>query len=443
MRMIAESSNGSWQAGTGRGAPATASSRLGLNAANFFLAEVTGVVMPFLGKFLGDHGWDREATGIAAAIAGLGVFLMQTPAGFIVDRASSRRGLLAGALLVVGAAYFLVPLVPARAAWIDPLLFVAGTANAFFAPLPGALALALVGHRALSRTVGANQGCNHAGNIAAALSAMLLVGWFGTASVFYTVLAVSVLAAGSVFLMRGGELDEAHASGVANSGTRVRFRDLLRDRGVLGLFAATALFHLANAPVMPMVGRYISALHGSDVQVAAVVLTAQTVMVPVALTAGWLAQRRGRKPVFAIGFLALPIRIFLYSLTSNPWVLVALQTFDGIGAGIDGIGAGIYGVVVVAMCADVTRGKGGFNALQGLIATALSSGGVAGPFLAGVLAQRCGFATAFQVFAGIAAVAAVVFLVCVPETARAAEIQSPTDETRNETAIRLSHTSPG
>ena len=57
---------------------------------------------------------------------------------------------------------------------------------------------------------------------------------------------------------------------------------------------------------------------------------------------------------------------------------MALQTLDG-------IGAGIYGVVIVAMCADLTRGKGGFNTLSGMIATALAVGGVAGPLGAGFL----------------------------------------------------------
>ena len=36
-------------------------SRVGLNAANFFLAEVTGVVMPFLAKFLAERGWRDDA----------------------------------------------------------------------------------------------------------------------------------------------------------------------------------------------------------------------------------------------------------------------------------------------------------------------------------------------------------------------------------------------
>src|SRR5262249_34975059 len=125
--------------------------------------------------------------------------------------------------------------------------------------------------------------------------------------------------------------------------------------------------------------------------------------------AGVLCARWGRKPVLAVGFLVLPVRIFLYSLTSDPWVLVALQALDG-------IGAGIYGVVIVAMCADLTRGRGGFNALQGILAAALSAGGVVGPLLAGLLVQHLGFAVAFYAFAGIAALAAALFVVFMPET---------------------------
>ncbi len=63
--------------------------------------------------------------------------------------------------------------------------------------------------------------------------------------------------------------------------------------------------------------------------------------------------------------------------------------------GLDGVGAGIYGVVVVALSADLTRGKGGFNTLMGLFATALAIGGVIGPVLTGLLVQHLGFKTTF------------------------------------------------
>lgn len=235
-------------------APNTVSwqSLVGLNAANFFLAEITGVVMTFLGAYLQGRHWSGTAIGIAISLAGLGVFLMQTPAGMIVDRVRQRRTLLAGASILLGVCYGLLPLVPAQPDWVDSLLFIAGMGQAFFLPLLGALALGLVGHAALNRTMGNNQGWNHAGNLAAALLAMGLVSLFGVASVFFAVPMVSALAAASVFLIRKGEIDENRASGAVASGSKgAGLYELLKDRRVLVLLAATALFHLANAPVMP------------------------------------------------------------------------------------------------------------------------------------------------------------------------------------------------
>src|SRR5205823_1965219 len=86
-------------------APASVRSRVGLNAANFFLAEVTCVVLPFLAKFLTDAGWRGDAIGVATALAGLGVFLTQTPAGYLVDRLPRPRSMLAAASVGVGACY--------------------------------------------------------------------------------------------------------------------------------------------------------------------------------------------------------------------------------------------------------------------------------------------------------------------------------------------------
>ena len=56
-------------------------SLVGLNAANFFLTEITGVVMPFLGAFLKGKESSETAIGLSISVAGLGVFLVQTPAG--------------------------------------------------------------------------------------------------------------------------------------------------------------------------------------------------------------------------------------------------------------------------------------------------------------------------------------------------------------------------
>jgi MFS family permease len=88
-------------------------------------------------------------------------------------------------------------------------------------------------------------------------------------------------------------------------------------------------------------------------------------------------------------------------------VLVGLQALDG-------IGAGIFGVAIVAMCADVTRGRGHFSALLGLTSTAVSLGGVVGPVASGLLVQHLGFVAAFEMFAGIAGIAAAMFVFGAP-----------------------------
>ncbi len=385
-------------------------SHFGLNAANFFQAEMVGVVLPVLSAFLWEAHWRYDTIGLATAAAGLGTLIFQTPAGLITDRCSRRRLLFAAAAVLTGACFTLIPLVPHSSRWIDSLLFLAGSAQTFFVPLLGALALALVGHKRLSRTMGTNQSWNHAGNIAAALTPMGLVAAIGLNSIFYAVGVSSVLAAISVLLIRERDLNERLATGLTRDDEQaVKWTALLRDRVVLFLFISIFLFHLANAPILPTVALYVKKLGGSDDLMTATVLTAQIVMVPVALLAGKYGDLWGRKPVMAIAFWVLPLRILSYSFVSTPSAIVWLQSLDG-------IGAGIYGVAAVALSADLTRGKGRFNTLMGLFATALAVGGVLGPLITGFLVQHLGFKSTFYLFAALATVGAIVFTTFVPET---------------------------
>ena len=385
-------------------------SLFGLNAANFMQAEMVGVILPVLNGYLKKAGWRYDSLGVATALAGLGTLLLQTPAGWLTDRLSCRRALFAAAALLTGACFVALPLAPRVPAWIDPVLFVSGAAQTLFVPVLGALALALAGHGRLNRVMGANQGWNHAGNIAAALLAMAMTSAFGLDSIFYSVGFCSLLAAASALLIRESDLDERVATGLTGAEQSApSAKHLLHRRVVLFLLISIFLFHLANAPILPTVALYVKKLGGADSLMTATVLTAQVVMVPVALFAGRFCDKWGRKPVMAIAFWVLPLRIFSYCLARTPLALVLLQ-------GLDGIGAGIYGVAVVAFSADLTKGRGGFNTLMGLFATALAVGGVAGPILSGVLVQHLGFRIAFGAFAVLAALGAALFTFLVPET---------------------------
>jgi MFS family permease len=405
-------------------------SRFGLNAANFFQAEMLGVVIPFLNDFLKNAHWRYDSIGVATAGAGLGVLLFNTPAGLLVDRTRYRRTLFAIASLLTGLLIAALPLVPARVWLITTLLFLAGAAQSVFVPLLGALALGLVGYKRLNSVIGTNQSCNHAGNIVAALSSLVLVSRFGLPSIFYSVAVGAVLAAFSVCMIRGNELDEKLASGENTSDGRQPIRKIFSDRRILILLVAIALFHTANAPILPAVGLYVKYLNGTDKQVAETVLTAQLVMIPVAFLAGQFVTHRGPKLVLAIAFWALPLRIFAYCMASTPHTLVMLQTLDG-------IAAGIYGVAVVSYSAELTRGTGRFNTLMGVFATALSMGGVVGPIATGILIQRLGFKWMFVIFAVVAVMGALEFTLLMPPTDEITMRNRPRDKQKKEKPARF------
>jgi MFS family permease len=387
-------------------------SRFGLNAANFFQAEAVGVVLPILNTFLKEARWRYDQIGLATALLGLGTLLFQTPAGVLVDRIKSRRLIFFIASIAVGVCFGVIPLVPRTPIWIDTLLFLSGVAQSTFIPVLGALALALVGYKALNRTLGENQGWNHAGNIVAALLAFVAVKYFGSASIFYSVAIASLVGALSVYWIRKQELNEEMASGDGNQ-PQVKWGTILRDRSVRFLLIAVSLFHLANAPILPVTALYIKQLGGTSELATFTVLSAQLVMVPVAWATGRLCDSWGRKPIMAVAFWVLPLRILSYTLAHNPHMVVFLQALDG-------IGAGIYSVAIVAFAADLTRGKGQFNSLLGVFATAQAVGGVVGPVVSGLVLQHLGFNATFIGFAALALLAAAAFQLLVPETQKKA-----------------------
>src|SRR5262247_2115610 len=86
-------------------------------------------------------------------------------------------------------------------------------------------------------------------------------------------------------------------------------------------------------------------------------------MIPVAAVAGRLTDVWGHKPIFLIGFIALPIRGLLFTLSDQPLFVISVQILDG-------VGVGVFGVLSVLVVADLTKGTGRFNFTQGAILTA-------------------------------------------------------------------------
>ena len=105
----------------------------------------------------------------------------------------------------------------------------------------------------------------------------------------------------------------------------------------------------------------------------ATVLIAACIVVPQAIVAlaspsvGRKAQQWGRRPLLLIGFSALAIRGLLFATVTDPYLLVAVQFFDG-------VTAAVFGVLIPLIVADIAFGSGHFNLAQGVVGTATGIG---------------------------------------------------------------------
>jgi len=131
--------------------------------------------------------------------------------------------------------------------------------------------------------------------------------------------------------------------------------------------------------------------------------------------AGARADAWGRRPLFLAGFAVLALRGVLYTLSDDPWWLVAVQVLDG-------VGAGLFGALTPMITADLTRGTGHFGAGLGAVATAQGLGASVSNAAAGWVVVQAGYSAAFLALAATAAAGALLFWWAMPETARPSPI---------------------
>jgi MFS family permease len=404
--------------------PTAASKRanMALDAINFSLADVRDGLGPYLAIYLLTvQKWDEASIGVVMSIATASGIIAQTPAGGLIDATRAKRAVMATAAIAVAAASLLLPLcsgfIPVAASQAA-----AHVSAAVFGPGLAAISLGVVGHAAFTRRIGRNESFNHAGNAFASVAAGATAYLWGPDVVFYllaimsaaSVLGILMIPAGAIdnALARGlndriGETDHTPAHGDTPSGLRVLFA----CRPLMILAVAVVFFHLANAAMLPLVGQKLALRdnHLGTTLMAACIVTAQVVMVPMAMLVGARADRWGRKPLFLVAFLILPLRGCLYTLSDNQFWLLAVQTLDG-------IGAGLVGALVPIIVADLMRGTGRFNIAQGAILTAQGIGAALSTTLAGVVVVHAGYSAAFLTLAVVAGAGALVFFFGMRET---------------------------
>jgi MFS family permease len=391
-----------------------------LDALNFFLADVQDGLGPYLAVYLLTmQHWDQAGTGMVLAIGGLAGLAAQAPAGALVDAVRARRALIAIAAVAVTADCLFTPLWPAF--WpVAVMKVISGAAAAVFPAALAAITLGLVGHKAYTRRTGRNQVFNHAGNACAAAAAGGLSLWYGPIVVFGLLGFMAVASLVSVLMIPADAIDNDlargldHARDAGTPATPAGWLVLLTCRPLLIFPACVALFHFANAAMLPLVGQKLAQqdLKQGTALMSACIVGAQVVMVPMAALAGRKADAWGRKPLFMAGFVMLGVRGALYTVSSDPYWLLAVQTMDG-------IGAGLFGALFPIIVADLTHGTGRYNVSLGAVATAQGIGASLSNAVAGFIVIRVGYDAAFLALAAIACAGMTLFWLAMPETGAA------------------------
>jgi MFS family permease len=387
--------------------------RFALDGLNFCLADAASVLGPYLGVFLlTQYQWDQASIGLVSMIGGLTGLAAKAPIGAAIDATRHNRALLLAALVGLSVAASVIALAP-----IWPVVVVAqiatAIAGAVFAPAVAALTLGLFDRMNLASRLGRNAAFDHAGNVFAALIAAVVGSLIAQRLVFFLVPLFSLLAALCLLAIRPSEIDHDRARGAEHGATGgISLAELLKDTQLVMFAVCLAVFHLANAAMLPLVGQRLALASAGyeSAMMSACIVTAQLVMLPVALLCGAWADRLGRKPLVIAAFAVLPLRGFLYTLSDAPAWLIAVQLLDG-------VGAGALSVMVPLLVADLTRGTGRYNLSLGAVAMMSGVGAALSNAVAGVIVVAEGYDATFLVLAAIAVAALLLLSSTLPETA--------------------------
>lgn len=388
----------------------------GLDALNFFLADVRDGLGPYLAIYLLTvQKWDAASIGLVMSIGGIATILAQTPAGNFIDITRYKRAAIVVAALLVTVCCLVLPIAPGFVP-VAIAQSLAGVASSIFAPAIAAVTLGIMGPKAFTRRTGRNEAFNHAGNAVAAVLAGAGAYVIGPIAVFYLMAGMAVCSVAATLAVPASAIDHDVARGLDDGSHRRHARPaglsvLLENRPLLIFAGCVVLFHFANAAMLPLVGQKLALANeglGTTLMAACVVI-AQLVMIPAALIVGSKADDWGRKPLFLAGFLILALRGVLYPVSDDPYWLVGVQALDG-------VGAGIFGALFPVVVADLTRGTGRFNVSQGAIATALGLGAALSATFAGLIVVTAGYSAAFLALAAIAGIGLLIYASFMPET---------------------------
>lgn len=398
--------------------PPSRQSQRGLDWFIFFLADVQTGFGPFIAVYLTAQKWTQVEIGFVLSIGGIVGLLGQMPGGAIVDAARSERVVAGFAVAAIGMcalAYALWPIFPV----VTAAAVLHAMASCVLGPAIAAISLGLVGPLAIGERLGRNARFASLGNGSAAALMGACGYYISNRSVFVVTFLLAIPTLLALWRIREREIDIVQAHGAIPrekpDEKATSIVTLIRQKPLLIFAGSILLLQLANAAMLPIMAGVVTTRSSqwAPVLIAACIIVPQAIVAMMSPTVGRKAQAWGRRPLLLVGFGALAIRGTLFATVTDPYLLVAVQIFDG-------ITAAVFAVMIPLVVADIAFGSGHFNLALGIIGTATGIGASLSTVLAGYITDRFGSAVAFLGLAGVAATGLLLILLVMPETRRTA-----------------------
>jgi MFS family permease len=386
----------------------------GLDWLNFFVADFQTGFGPFISVYLTGVGWTQTAIGASLSIGTIAGMASQVPGGVLADAVRDKRVAIAAAVLATAVSALLIALWPTLLS-IGSAEVLHAFAGSVIGPAIAALTLALVHPSLFGERLGRNARYAAIGNAFAAALMGACGFYFSDRAVFFLTAAFCLPALAALAMIRGQDLAplERQRASVRPAAPRPiggswRF---LKDRSLLVYFACACLFHLANAAMLPIAAGMVTKRAGSEASalIAACIVGPQIVTALISPWAGRAAERWGRRPILLLGYSALPIRGALLAGTTDPYLIILIQLFDG-------LGAAVFGVLTPLIVADITRDTGHYTTCLGIIGLAVGSGATLSTVAAGLVADHFGGEAAFLGLAAVGLCATLLVGSIMPET---------------------------
>jgi len=337
---------------------------------------------PILGSVKEAFGVSYTEVALALTAFNIASALLQTPAGFLVDRVGPRR-MLIGGLLVGSVAIAAAALSP------DYWLFVVaygllGLANTVYHPADYSILSAAVDHKRIGKAFSIHTFAGYLGSgitPALVLACAAIWDWHGAflfAALFSLAVALLMIVAGSV-LPRGVRKPQP---ATARSDAKVGL-DLLLSAPILRNLLFFFCISMAGGGIQTFSVVSLSAIHGTPASVANMALSGFLLFSAAGvLLGGFIADRTPHhERVAAVGFAFTAAMAILLGWVDMPAaILIGVMSAGGL----------LNGVIQPSrdMMVRAVTPVGSFGKVFGFVSTGFNLGGMVSPLLYGMLMDR-------------------------------------------------------